>query len=68
MSENSFMTTLVSALDNALEVQYRECVGLVTVDIGRQAQLFLTPADAAVVAEKLLAALDVYASTLRAVA
>ncbi|MEU4807915.1 hypothetical protein AB0H20_01810 [Nocardia fluminea] len=67
MSDNSFMTMLASTHNNTLEVAYQDCVGLVTVDIG-QAKLFLTPADAAVVAEKLLAALDVYASTLRAVA
>ncbi|MFC9658629.1 hypothetical protein ACFVJ5_00205 [Nocardia sp. NPDC127606] len=58
---------MASTYDNTVEVAYRECIGLVTVEIGR-GQLFLTPADAAVVAEKLLAALDVYASTLRAVA
>ncbi|MEV0854619.1 hypothetical protein [Nocardia fluminea] len=68
MPDNSFMSVTASTYDNTLEVAYRDCVGLVTVEIGPQAKLFLTPADAAVVAEKLLAALDVYASTLRAVA
>ncbi|MEV4156598.1 hypothetical protein AB0J48_26605 [Nocardia salmonicida] len=68
MPDTSFMSIKASTYDNTLEVEYQECIGMVTVDIGRQASLFLTPADAAVVAEKLLAALDVYASTLRAVA
>lgn len=67
MSHNSFMTITASTYDHTLKVAYQESIGLVTVDIGR-AELYLTPADAAVVAEKLLAALDVYASTLRAVA
>lgn len=68
MSDTSFMSVSASTYDNALEVAYRDCVGLVTVEVGPNATLYLTPADAAVVAEKLLAALDVYASTLRAVA
>lgn len=67
MSDNSFMAITASTYDNTIEVKYQECVGRVTVEIGR-AQLFLNPADAAVVAEQILAALDVYASTLRAVA
>ncbi|MFC9664907.1 hypothetical protein ACFVJ5_32170 [Nocardia sp. NPDC127606] len=61
------MTITASTYDHTLEVAYQESIGLVTVDIGR-AELYLTPADAAVVAEKLLAALDVYAATLRVVA
>lgn len=68
MSDNSFMTMRASTFDNTLDVKYQECIGRVTVDIGPDATLYLNPADAAVVAEKLLAALDVYASTLRAVA
>ena len=70
MSDNSFMAMRASTYDNdnTLEVKYEECIGRVTVDIGPDATLYLNPADAAAVAEKLLAALDVYASTLRAVA
>ena len=68
MSDTSFMTITASTYDKTLEVKYEECIGRVTVDIGPDATLYLNPADAAVVAEKLLAALDVYASTLRAVA
>ncbi|MFI6572738.1 hypothetical protein [Nocardia fluminea] len=68
MSDTSFMTISASTYDNTLEVEYKECIGRIAVDIGPDATLYLNPADAAVVAEKLLAALDVYASTLRAVA
>ncbi|MFD6450407.1 hypothetical protein ACFWF3_06460 [Nocardia sp. NPDC060220] len=68
MSDTSFMTISASTYDNTLEVAYQESIGRITVDIGPDATLYLNPADAAVVAEKLLAALDVYASTLRAVA
>ncbi|WP_194828752.1 hypothetical protein [Nocardia sp. XZ_19_231] len=68
MSDTSFMSIKASTYDNTLEVEYQGCIGMVTVDVGPGATLYLTPADAAVVAEKLLAALDVYASTLRAVA
>ncbi|MFJ2668099.1 hypothetical protein ACIO14_27515 [Nocardia fluminea] len=64
MSDNSFMSIKASTID----VKYEECIGMVAVDVGPGATLYLAPADAAVVAEKLLAALDVYASTLRAVA
>ncbi|MFD9550561.1 hypothetical protein ACFWBG_24465 [Nocardia salmonicida] len=62
------MSITASTFDNTLEVKYVECINRVAVDIGHDATLYLNPADAAVVAEKLLAALDVYASTLRAVA
>ncbi len=68
MSDNSFMNISASTFNNTLEVKYAECVGSITVDVGPNATLFLNPADAAVVAEKLLDALEVYVSTLRAVA
>ncbi|MFC6013182.1 hypothetical protein [Nocardia lasii] len=68
MSDNSFMTMTASTHDNTLDVKFVECIGMIAVDVGPHATLYFDPADAAVVVEKLLDALDVYASTLRAVA
>ncbi|MGW0634133.1 hypothetical protein [Nocardia salmonicida] len=67
MSDTSFMTVTTSAHDNTFNVRYSEAVGMVLVNLG-WGDLFLTPVDAAEVAEKITAALDVYASMLRAVA
>ncbi|KQY30523.1 hypothetical protein ACFQ9R_33990 [Nocardia sp. NPDC056541] len=73
MSDNSFtpdrsyLSTTGATYGRPLDVRYVDFVGMVMVEIG-DVRLYLTPGDAAVVAEKIPAALDLYAATLKTVA
>ncbi|MEV0682696.1 hypothetical protein AB0I35_02415 [Nocardia sp. NPDC050378] len=67
MSDYSFISVTSPTYDCDFDVRYLEDFGKILASLGC-GDLYLTPFDAADLADKLVAALDVYASTLRAVA
>ncbi|MFD4462474.1 hypothetical protein [Nocardia sp. NPDC058480] len=62
----SYLSTTGATYGRPVDVRFVDFVGMVMVEIG-DVRLYLTPVDAAEVSEKITAALDVYASTLKAV-
>ncbi|MFD4441637.1 hypothetical protein ACFWPK_17855 [Nocardia sp. NPDC058519] len=67
MSDRSHVHMSTSTDDAPIRVEYADYLNKVLVDLGI-AQAFLTPEHAADLVDQLTAALDVYASTLKAVA
>ena len=67
MSDRSHVHMSTSTDDAPIRVEYADYIGKVLLDLGF-ARMYLTPEDAADLVDQLTAALDVYASTLKAVA
>ncbi|MEV0545555.1 hypothetical protein AB0H98_01965 [Nocardia salmonicida] len=67
MSDRSHVQISTSTDDAPIRVEYADYINKVLLDLGL-ARTYLTPEDAADLVDQLTAALDVYASTLKAVA